>query len=342
MINRNVYVIGYFGYDTNQLDGQTIKTRNIFALLQNKYDNINFYDTQSFRKKPFSIFNVIIKLIKCERLIIIPAQNNLVTIFPLAFIMSRIFSFKIIHIAVGGWLDVFCFKHKIIRMMLKYVDAILLENKDTIFTLKNIFGFSNVEYLHNYRLTKFQPTFYKHNTDNLFRIVFMARIHHLKGLDVVFDIADYYSKKDSNNIIIDFYGPIFDDDRNYFEQQLLKYSFVKYKGKLDPKEINATLNNYDLMILPTRYYTEGFPGSVLDAYISGIPVLVSNWKHASEYVVDQYNGFIRETSCVKDFIDVIELLRKDTNLTLQMKHNAYESSKKYDSNEAWNIIKKYI
>lgn len=38
------------------------------------------------------------------------------------------------------------------------------------------------------------------------------------------------------------------------------------------------------MLLPTHYYTEGLPGSVLDAYMSGIPIIVSRWKHASEFV----------------------------------------------------------
>ena len=31
---KKVLVLGYFGYRSNQLDGQTIKTRNIMRLLQ--------------------------------------------------------------------------------------------------------------------------------------------------------------------------------------------------------------------------------------------------------------------------------------------------------------------
>lgn len=33
-MQKNILIIGYFGYVTNQLDGQTIKTRNVFDLIK--------------------------------------------------------------------------------------------------------------------------------------------------------------------------------------------------------------------------------------------------------------------------------------------------------------------
>ncbi len=51
-MKRRILVLGYFGYLNNQLDGQTIKTRNIYELLLLKTsDNIsvNIYDTQQYK-----------------------------------------------------------------------------------------------------------------------------------------------------------------------------------------------------------------------------------------------------------------------------------------------------
>lgn len=33
-MKRKVLVLGYFGYNTNQLDGQTVKTRHIYTLAE--------------------------------------------------------------------------------------------------------------------------------------------------------------------------------------------------------------------------------------------------------------------------------------------------------------------
>ena len=36
MNGKKILVIGYFGYKSNQLDGQTIKTRNVYKLIKLK------------------------------------------------------------------------------------------------------------------------------------------------------------------------------------------------------------------------------------------------------------------------------------------------------------------
>jgi glycosyltransferase involved in cell wall biosynthesis len=96
----------------------------------------------------------------------------------------------------------------------------------------------------------------------------------MKGLDWIFSLAEYIkSHRLEDKITLTFYGPIHEEDRDYFEAELRKYSFAEYKGVLQPSEIHQTLNDYDVMLLPTHYYTEGLPGSIIDAYISGIPVM---------------------------------------------------------------------
>ena len=71
-----------------------------------------------------------------------------------------------------------------------------------------------------------------------------------------------------------------------------KYEFIEYRGALQPSEIYTNLSKYDVMLLPTHFYTEGLPGSVVDAYISGIPVIVTEWKHSHEFVDNGKSGYI--------------------------------------------------
>ena len=110
----------------------------------------------------------------------------------------------------------------------------------------------------------------------------MARILKQKGLDTIFAMGDEIIKSSlEQQISIDFYGPLmnWDNDEEYFNENIKKYRFMRYLGPLEPKDIYNTLERYDVMALPTHFYTEGLPGSILDAYISGIPVVVTKWKH---------------------------------------------------------------
>ena len=151
----------------------------------------------------------------------------------------------------------------------------------------------------------------------------MARVMRQKGVDWIFDMADYIKKNGlQEKFSITFFGPEDNEDKQYFESNVAKYGFVEYRGALQPNEIHETLSNYDVMLLPTHFYTEGLPGSVVDAYISGIPVIVTEWKHSHEFVDDGKSGFIVPFENGKEqLIDRVLLLGSDRKLLQELKEN---------------------
>ena len=75
---KKVLVLGAFGYFCNQLDGQTIKTRNVYNMLHERYaGKVWRADTLKLKKNPLLLLDLLWKLIKCNTLIIIPCLNNL-------------------------------------------------------------------------------------------------------------------------------------------------------------------------------------------------------------------------------------------------------------------------
>ena len=77
------------------------------------------------------------------------------------------------------------------------------------------------------------------------------------------------------------------------------------------------------MLLPTHFFTEGLPGSIVDAYISGIPVIVTEWKHAREFVDDGLTGYIIPFgSGQNQLIEKVLLLEQDRELLQKMQSNA--------------------
>lgn len=285
-----IFVLGYFGEQTNQLDGQTVKTRDLYRLARQEFADVAYYDTEYFKFNKLSIFKMFWKVITCRTIIYLPAHNNLKVIFPIIFVLSKIFKTKIHYFVIGGWLREFLANLPLHRFMLRHISGIHTETQRLKSELETYYNFTNVDVFPNFRFFDFQPS--RSSCDKL-RVVFMARVNKMKGLDWIFKLAEYIiSHQLEDKITLSFYGPIHDEDRGYFESQLNKYSFAEYKGVLQPFEIHQTLNNYDVMLLPTHYYTEGLPGSIIDAYISGIPVIVTDWKHSREFVDDGKCGYV--------------------------------------------------
>ena len=344
-MKNKILVLGYFGFVTNQLDGQTIKTRNIYELLTRKSNNefrVDYFDTQIFKEKKITIFYLLWKIIKNHKIVYIPAQNNLKYFLPIVYILCKLTNTDILYIVVGGWLPEYIKKKKIHTWMLSRIKAIFPQNIRVKNTLQIDYNFKNVFILPNFRIQSFTPNF-KNNETKILKLVFMARINRMKGIDTIFNALEELNKINEKAISLDFYGPIYNDDKNYFFTELDKFSNITYKGNLEPSKIYETFFCYDVMLLPTKYHTEGFPGSILDAYISGIPVIVTKWIHATEFVDNEETGYIVPfNNGNNEFINSIKILINNPEKLKRMKRNAYKKSKLYTEDKAWGVLKKYL
>lgn len=322
---KRFLVLGYFGYRTNKLDGQTVKTRDLFRLVNEQNPNklVGYYDTEDLKYNKLSIFKMFWEVVRCKTLIYLPAHNNLKFFFPLLFLFSKLFHTDIHYFVIGGWLKEFLLNLPIHRRMLGCISGIHTETKRMKNELEYNYHFKNVDTFPNFRFFDFTPL--REETDKL-RIVFMARVMKQKGLDWMFELADYIDKNQLHNrFTITFFGQINNDDYEYFNQKVQLYSFVEYKNSLQPSEIHYTLSQYDVLLLPTHFYTEGLPGSVVDAYISGIPVIVTDWKHAREFVEDGVSGYIVPfENGQQQMIERVMQLERNKELLKQLQNNALE------------------
>lgn len=338
-----ILVLGYFGYKSSKLDGQTVKTRSIYQLLQKKtVHNVTFFDTESLKCNKLRLFNLICNVCSCDRLVYLPAHGNLKYLFPCLYLLSIFCRYQIVYVVIGGWLSEFLKDKPLHRIMLRKIRVICVETKQMRCDLENKFSFSNVVILPNFRedISIRQSVIQNEGPDNKLRLVFMARIQMLKGLDYIRDLAEYIRcKKKSDMLILDFYGQIDENDKQYFDTLITTYSFLQYKGVLSPPDIPQTLCGYDLLILPTHYFTEGFPGSILEAYMAGIPVLVTNWKHATEFVDDRVTGFIIPfNNGVGELITIIDSLLLNKKRLELMKPAILEKVHSFSESTVWNTI----
>ncbi|MCR4965151.1 MAG: glycosyltransferase [Bacteroidales bacterium] len=342
-------VLGAFGYDTNQLDGQTVKTRNVFRLLQeNHAGRVDTFDTIHVRKNPFSLFKLLWYLLRCNTLIIIPCLNNLTVVFPVTYYLSKIFRYDIIHICIGGW-QVEYFKgnerfepHPLQLKLSKKIKAFMPEMVRVDNDLKAELGFTNTEMFPNFRFMTSDAQQMETTSETL-RLVFLARVDKNKGYDTIFNFAKEI-EQNHYNVTVDFYGPINEVDKDEFLALVERYhSCVNYKGVLQQDEVVGHLTQYDVMLLPTTIYTEGFPGSVLDAYMAGIPVIATEWKHSHEFIDDEKTGFIIPfDDCQQEFNKKILSLYNDRVMLSEMKKRSFQRRTQYSDKTAWSVLSKYL
>lgn len=347
---NKILVIGCFGDKTGRLDGQINKTNTIYTMMKERLDKnskLDYFNTLSVEDNIFLIFKLIVKLIWCNTAVLIPANHSLEIFFPFLYYFSKVARYKIIHICVGGWQLDFFFggtkftPHPLQMKLSKKCFAIIAEVKMVYKELTTTHGFTNCDYLPNFRRFKYEPLLA--NDSETLKLVYFGRVNKQKGYDIIFGLADYIVKN-SLNITISFYGRIEPSDEKDFLEKVSAYSeLVNYGGMLKDEEITTTMRKYDVMLLPTRYYTEGVSGTMLDGYIAGIPIIATDWLHAHDYIENGYNGFIVPfDNPQSDFIEKVKLLYKDRKLLRKMKEAAHETSKEYSEENAWSILSKYF
>ena len=343
-----IVVLGAFGYDRKQLDGQTIKTRNVYNLLSDKYKGkLKGYDTLLFRRKPWQVFALLWHLMTCKTLVLIPCRRNLTYVFPAVYMMSKIFRYEIVSICIGGWQVEYFNGNELYKphpRQLRYskkIKAFLPEMETLNKNLIDKLGFRNTEVFPNFR--KFDSVDIVESRHDILKLVFMARINRNKGYATIFQALERL--KDMNlKITMTFFGQIAEEDKEDFLSLINEHKDVAcYKGALEPDVIHKTLAQYDVLLLPTKFYTEGFPGSVLDAYIAGIPVIVTEWKYSHEFVKDGKTGFIVPfENGLDSMVDKIKLLYEDRALLQQLKVSARVECENYSEDRAWSVLSKYL
>lgn len=341
MKHKKILVIGYFGYSTNQIDGQTIRTRSVYSLLKSKNEiDVYFFDTQSFKKSKFNLFKLVHLLIKSDIVFNVAAHGNLTYLFPIIYSISFLTRAKLNYIAIGGWLFNFIENKPMHSYMLSKVKNVYVQTENLCVKLQD-YNFKNVHLLNNFRLIEYPEINFKYRSKGCIRLVFMARVHPLKGVDSIFELEKKLKKIGKNNFSIDVYGPVVKEyEQDFFRK--IEHSSVRYCGVVEPSDVYQVLQRYDLMLFPTKYFTEGFPGSILDAYISGLPVIATKWLNAEEFISEGKTGYIVEFNNDVSFVNkTIELIENPIEI-FNLKKNVEIKRNDYSANKAWRVLENGI
>ena len=138
---------------------------------------------------------------------------------------------------------------------------------------------------------------------------------------------------------LDIYGPIDEQQIDWFEELQKTFpDYVKYKGMVQFDKSVEVLKDYFFLAFPTRFYTEGIPGTILDAYAAGVPVLASKWESFNDVVDDGSTGIGYEFADYKDLKQKIEHIYENPNEIINLKKSCINKAEDYLPHVAIKVL----
>lgn len=341
---KKVSVIGHFGNGLEYLDGQTVKTkivtRELYAALGTQ--EVLQFDTHGRIKTLISAPFVSLKaLIKSKNVVIFPAQNGLRVFGRILPILRCFFKNRKIHyVVIGGWLPKVLETNKGLQRALKKFDGIYVETN----TMKNALdaqGFENVLVMPNCKkLTVISKDELTEHNSAPYKLCTFSRVSREKGIeDAVKAIKAVNESLGYTAYSLDIFGQVDKTQIDWFDS--LKASFppyVRFGGEIPFDKSVETVKNYFALLFPTHYYTEGIPGTIIDAYAAGVPVISARWESYLDIVDEGVTGLGYELGSIDALIDTLKAVAQNTDTLNQMKESCLEHAKRFLPSTAVNIL----
>lgn len=336
-------IIGHFAWGHQRLDGQTIKTHNIYCALKESIgDNeVNAVDTyggvQFLLKLPIILLKV---LYTSKNIVILPAQRGIKIISPLLLLYNCIFKRKIHYIVIGGWLSEMASQSKMVKYCIQKFDAIYVETKNMQTALQSL-AINNVIVMPNFKNI---PLRTKQDIDiqefqEPYPLCTFSRVSKEKGIEYAINAV-----KEANERLgkiafrLDIYGQI-EKEKEWFTPLMIKQpDYIKYCGAVGPNDSVNILSRYFMLLFPTYYEGEGFAGTLIDAMFTGLPVIATDWHNNSEIIEHNKNGYLVPIKDNTSISNILVDIACDPKKLQEIRINCNHTAKNYCPSNVIQIL----
>jgi glycosyltransferase involved in cell wall biosynthesis len=289
--------------------GATMSFGYLVDYFKSRGDNIKVLNTKrffGFLSGPFNAVFVLAKLIYlgfwADIIFLNSSRGGTKHLAPLVSLVALFYGNKFVFRPFGGDMKDYTSNYGALgRWMFKKsvleADLLYLQTKE----LMNFYASSEVNMKQLMTSRKRPLTKNLKSTSNFEkRFIFLGFVNDEKGIK---HLLEAHNGLDPS-YTIHIYGPIKDAQYRNLNEEV-------YKGVLKQEEVLATLKEYDVLVLPTFYEGEGYPGVIIEAYSLGIPVVTTNWKAIPEIVEDGETGFIIEPRSTEALLEGIKRFNKE-------------------------------
>lgn len=303
-------MMGHFASGKNYIDGQTIKTRMLYNCLLEREVRIVSVDTSKKKNNPIAlIIDSILAFIKCDTFIILLSGNGMKVYFPVLYLLSRYLGKRIYHDVIGGNLDEYIKSNKQFKKYLNSFSKNWVEIESLRYKLDKL-GIKNAEVIPNFKNLRIASGLDKNRNQKPYAFCTFSRVVKEKGIEDAINAVKLINNKWNKDICkLDIYGEINADYVERFKELLRGAgNNIKYCGVIDYEETTNVLEKYFALLFPTYWHGEGLPGTIIDAFAAGLPVIATDWNYNDEIITSGKTGIIykREDGLYSVLMDVID------------------------------------
>ncbi len=327
-------IVAHFAEGKDVYGGQTIKTRNFADALEECLGEGSVYrgDTRGWKKKPLRLLKQMrYALANCDHVVILPAHSGVLVIPWLLMLLRGARKTPLYYVVIGGWLPKLVEKKKSLARCLKKYSGIYVETN----TMKNALEkllFPNVFVLPNFKRIQVLPQeqlVYAQGAP--YRLCTFSRVLKEKGIeDAANAVKQVNAKLGKVMYSLDIYGRVDPSYEEAFAAVTKDFpEYIRHMGAADGSKSTAIIKDYYALLFPTKYYTEGVPGTIIDAYCSGVPVVSSKWESFSDIVDDGRSGIGYAFGDANALERVLLELAEDPQKLNDMKAYCLQKAKEY-------------
>lgn len=302
--------------------GQEVKTYILADALETKYGKIYRIDILAKNSRIKMPFQLLWAMITCTDVVILPAHNGLVVLSKLLSKLNKLFHRRLHYSVIGGWLQDLLPNHPDVMKALHDFTGIYVETKTMMDALQKL-GFTNVYVVPNCKpLSIIKKNDLDTSYSEPYKLVTFSRVTEKKGIGTAANSVMKLNKKYGRKVFtLDIYGPVDPgEDESWFAE--LRKSFtdaITYRGNAPFDKSVEILSGYFALLFPTQYFTEGIPGTIIDAYAAGVPVIASKWKSFADVVEEGITGLGYDFNTTTDLEKIMEKIITDPSIITNLK-----------------------
>lgn len=326
--------ISFLGPIAPPISGPGVKNEMMLNwLLSNSDLEINIINTQGFKLNA----KLLLSFIKNKIIVLSVSKNGRFLLIPLCFLFRK----KVFLFPAGGSFDeeIKSLPGILKRLFLVSTNCIVATYPQTKKLQKGLqdLKFSNVKYFPNPRFINNYKAEVKFQ--DVFRIIFLSKIRETKGPLLLINALERVREGNPRiKIYLDFYGLIDDSFKDKFLNSLSVNAYNKYNGLIQPDEVQSIISQYNLFVLPTFYKGEGVPGALLEAMMTGIPIITTDFTGVEELITNNENGFVIQQNNQDELVLAINTLIREEHLRKKFSERVKLKAQEFNINNLMPII----
>ena len=218
--------------------------------------------------------------------------------------------------------------------LIKKTDQVLLQTKGLISFWSN--SFPNATKPIWYPTSRLMNNVNMHiiNVNKKVKFLYIGHINKQKGINIILNADKLLSQDLEAEYEITIIGRC---DDLVLKNKLKNRKNITFDKEVHNSKINAIMRDHHVLLFPSIWKGEGYPGVLIESMMNGLPIISSNWRFLNELVIDNYNGFLINPSNDNHLFITMKKIIESPKTLIDMSKNCIEFSTQFDANKWLNF-----